>query len=114
MARAVWAIDGSGATRRAAVDELRSAAPDVARSSSTKPRCRRLRRCRSRGAHAGLGAAARLARRRARVVAAGEALHRFDPVERQSIPAGGAGPIRRITLPALAFSGGLSPLQAGP
>src|SRR2546428_11666313 len=100
MARAVWAIDGSGATRRAAVDELRSAAPDVARSSSTKPRCRGLRRCRSRGAHAGLGAAARLARRRARFVAAGAALHGVDALERPPIAADGAAPLRRPALPA--------------
>jgi len=48
-----------------------------------------------------LGALARMARRRTRTGEAGAALHRLDLVERQSIPAGGAGPIRRITLQRL-------------
>src|SRR6266566_3191607 len=100
MARVVWAVYGSGAARRAAVDELRSAASNVARSSPARPRHRRIRCGRSQRAHPRLGAAAGLARRRARPDAPGHALHGVDALERKSIAADCLGPLRRTALPA--------------
>src|SRR5260370_35872073 len=93
MARVVWAIDGSGTPRRAAMDELRSAASNVARSSPERPRHRRIRWGGPRRAHPGLGAAAGLARRRAGPDPPGTPLHGADALERKSTAAAGAGPL---------------------